>query len=302
MNGDAPGTPFVAVRHHAAMAQSDMPTMRSRRLGNELRRLRLANGLKVSEVAELLECGQPKISQIENGKRGIRQIDLTLLLDRYGVTDEKYRVGLKQLARDIHKVDWWSSQGPLLGDTLRDYLTLESDSELMRSYEPALVPGLLQTEAYMRQLFTASVPKERVDTLVDTRLRRKELLEKHPEFRLRAIVDESALVRIAGPSALVEEQLLHLHDVGRLPAVTLQVLPSGAKFAYNQLQPFSLFRFRGEPSIEVAWLEYLTGGTLLEQHSDVQAYSAMWDELTATALSPSESRRLIKELAKEDAS
>ncbi|WP_344022536.1 helix-turn-helix transcriptional regulator [Streptomyces luteireticuli] len=284
------------------MAQSDMPTMRSRRLGNELRRLRLANDLKVAEVAEILECGQPKISQIENGKRGIRQIDLTLLLDRYGVEDDQYRVGLKQLARDIHKVDWWSYQGPLLRDTLRDYLTLEADAELMRSYEPALVPGLLQTESYMRQLFTASVPKERVEALVETRLKRKELLENHPDFRLRAIIDESALIRIAGPTALVQEQLLHLHEASQLPTVTLQVLPLRAKFAYSQLQPFNLFRFRGEPSIDVAWLEYLTGGTLLEQRSDVQAYAEVWDELTAAALSPSESRRLIKGLTKESAS
>ncbi|WP_372405982.1 helix-turn-helix domain-containing protein [Streptomyces luteireticuli] len=281
------------------MAQSDMPTMRSRRLGNELRRLRLANDLKVAEVAEILECGQPKISQIENGKRGIRQIDLTLLLDRYGVEDDQYRVSLKQLARDIHKVDWWSYQGPLLGDTLRDYLTLESDSEVMRNYEPALVPGLLQTEAYMRQLFTAVLPVERVEMMVTTRLKRKELIEKQPDFRLRAIVDETALRRLPWPGDLIREQLQHLCDVGHLANVTLQVLPLKARFINHQMQPFVLFSLRGEPAIDVAWLEHMTGGTLLEQRTDVRAYAQLWAELTAYALSPHESQRLIEDIAKE---
>ncbi|MFI9723102.1 helix-turn-helix domain-containing protein [Streptomyces sp. NPDC052396] len=280
------------------MAQSDMPTMRSKRLGNELRRLRLANDLKVSQVAELLECGQPKISQIENGKRGIRQIDLTLLLNRYGVDDEVYRRSLKQLARDIHKVDWWSSQGPLLRDTLRDYLTLEADSEQMRNFEPALVPGLLQTEDYMRQVIRDSAPKENIEALVATRLKRRHLLEQE-DFRLRVIVDEVGLHRIPGAGALAAEQLQHIRSMAALPNVTLQVLPVQAKLPVNQLLPFVLFTFRGEPSIDVAWLEHMTGGTLLEQRRDVQVYSRMWDELTAAALSPSESRRLITKLIKD---
>ncbi|MGO4754648.1 helix-turn-helix domain-containing protein, partial [Streptomyces sp. 2MCAF27] len=67
------------------MTQSDMPTMRSRRLGSELRRLRVEAGLRVQDAADALECGHPKISQIENGKRGIRPLDLTVLFKLYGV-------------------------------------------------------------------------------------------------------------------------------------------------------------------------------------------------------------------------
>ncbi|MEV5506697.1 helix-turn-helix domain-containing protein [Streptomyces orinoci] len=281
------------------MAQSDMPTMRSKRLGNELRRLRVANDLKVSQVAELLECGQPKISQIENGKRGIRQIDLTLLLDRYGVTDESYRQGLKQLARDIHKVDWWSSQGPLIHDTLRDYLTLEADSDVIRVYEPALIPGILQTEAYMRELFAARAPAGRLEALVETRLRRKQLLDDPGGFAFRVVVDEPAFHRLMSSRTLKREQLRHLDEVSRHPNVTLQVLPLKAKFPIDQFGAFSLFTFRGESSIDVVWLEHMTGGTLLEQQSDVHAYTRAWEELTAAALSPSSSRRFIGALIEE---
>ncbi|MFG2182095.1 helix-turn-helix domain-containing protein [Streptomyces abikoensis] len=281
------------------MPQSDMPTMRSKRLGNELRRLRVAGGLRVSQVAELLECGQPKISQIENGKRGIRQIDLTLLLDHYGVEDAKYRQSLKQLARDVHKVDWWSSQGPLIHDTLRDYLTLEADSELVRGYESTVIPGLLQTEAYMRRLFTLVQPSERVDALVDARMKRKELLEQHPGFRLSVVVDQLALHRIPGSSEEVAEQLGHLMEAGRRPNLLLQIVPLKAKLPANQYVPFCLFTLRGEAPIDVAWLEHATGGTLLEQRRDVQEYAQVWAELTAAALSPADSRSYLRDLMKE---
>ncbi|MEU3351159.1 helix-turn-helix transcriptional regulator [Streptomyces sp. NPDC037389] len=282
------------------MDQRSLPTMRSKRLGSELRRLRADKDLTVSEVAKRLGCGQPKVSQIENGNRGIRPGDLSALLDLYEVADEKYRQRLRKLAVDVRKVDWWTLQGPLV-DALRDYLMLEADSGLVRVYEPTLVPGMLQTEAYMRQLFASRLSVEQVDTLVETRLKRKELLDDHLGFRLRTVVDETALHRIPGSGAMATEQLAYLERVGRRPNVTVQVLPVKARFPVDQFGPFSLFTFRGQSSIDVAWLEYLTGGTLLEQEGDVQAYARAWEELTAAALSPSDSRQLIRALIEEHA-
>ncbi|UGY91154.1 helix-turn-helix domain-containing protein [Streptomyces gobiensis] len=284
------------------MAQSDMPTMRSKRLGNELRRLRLAKGLKVQDAADRLECGQPKISQIENGKRGIRPLDLTILLELYGVDDETQRANLRRLAKEIHKVDWWSSQGPLLHDSLRDYLTLEADSELVRAYEPMVLPGLLQTEAYMREIFMAGQRPKRVDTLVETRMKRKELLADHLDFRLRTIIDVPALHRINGPAEVVREQLSYLLETGKRTNVNVQVLPLDASLPTEQYAPFTIFSLRGEPPIDVAWLEHMTGGTLLEQRPDVQVYTQTWDEFTAAALSPSESQQYIRDLIKESGS
>ncbi|MEW2549204.1 helix-turn-helix transcriptional regulator [Streptomyces sp. NPDC047002] len=281
------------------MAQEDMPTMRSRRLGNELRRLRVERGFKVQDIADKLQCGQPKVSQIENGKRGIRPLDLTVLLDFYGIEDEAYVASLKRLAKDIHKVDWWSSQGPLLHDDLRDYLTLEADSELVREYSQAVVPGILQTEAYMRRIFEARLPAEKVEPYVATRLRRQELLDAHLDFRVRAIIDVTALHRIDGPREVAREQLAHLVDVGTRSNVHIQVLPLDAVISPEQYTPFTLFSLRGEPSIDVTWLEYLTSGTLLEQRSDVEPYVRAWDEFTAVALSPSVSRKYIRDLIKD---
>ncbi|HEY8983676.1 MAG TPA: helix-turn-helix transcriptional regulator [Streptomyces sp.] len=283
------------------MAQADMPTMRSRRFGNELRRLREEAGFSPQDAADTLECGKPKISQIENGKRGIRALDLTMLLNMYGVTDESYRAGLKKLARDIHKVDWWSGQAPLLRDSLRDYLTLESDSSMVRTYEPNVLHGLLQTEAYMRAVFTAACETpEEIERLVEIRMTRKELLlQTSRDFMLRTIIDAPALHRIEGGPDLFREQLEHLLEVGKGSNVSIQVLPLEASIPMEQHGPFTALTLRGEPPVDVIWLEYITGGTLLEQRRDIQAYSRMWDELTAAALSHSASQQYIRNLLKE---
>ncbi|MFE7484481.1 helix-turn-helix domain-containing protein [Streptomyces sp. NPDC057552] len=281
------------------MAQSDMPTMRSRRLGGELRQLRLNAGLKVQDASEALECGQPKISQIENGKRGIRPLDLTTLLNLYGVEDERQRASLKRLAKEIHKVDWWSGQGPFLHDVLKDYLMLEADSQAVRTFEPMVIPGLLQTEAYMQQQFSVVTSVEQTQTLVQTRMKRKELLDNKLGFRLRAVIDVPALHRIGGAEDVVVGQLEHLIEAGGWSNVNIQVLPVDAALPMEQHAPFTLFSLQAEPPVDIVWLEHLTGGTLLEQRPDVQAYAGAWDDLTAAALSPAESRQYIRELIED---
>ncbi|MFJ2739137.1 helix-turn-helix domain-containing protein [Streptomyces sp. NPDC087440] len=281
------------------MAERDMPTMRSRRLGNELRRLRMEAGLKVTDVAEILECGQPKISQIENGKRGIRQLDLTMLLNAFGVEDEGYRAGLKRLAREVHKVDWWTSEGPLLHDALRDFLTLEVDSDVLRTYEPTLIPGLLQTEGQMRAIFDTGHLAHRADALVEARLRRREILLNPTEFDLRVVIDLHAIQRLQGGRDLVVEQLEHLLREMERPNVTVQLLPYDAAVRPAQYVPFCLFTLRGEPASDVVWLEHLTGGSLLEQRKDVQVYARAWNELTAAAMTPSRSRQYLQDVIKE---
>ncbi|MEU6445012.1 helix-turn-helix transcriptional regulator [Streptomyces sp. NPDC047046] len=281
------------------MAQSDMPTMRSRRLGAELRRLRLEAGLKVNDVATALECGQPKISQIENGKRGIRPLDLTTFFNLVGVDDEQYRNNVRRLARQIHKRDWWSGEGPVLDDALKDFMTLEVDSELIRAYECSVVPGLLQTEGYMRRVFATRWTPEKEEEMVRVRFKRQELLEDEGAFRFRAVIDVPVLHRIAGGRHVVIDQLNHLLEMSEHSKVTIQILPLEAALSMEQRVPHYILSQRGEPPVDVVWLEHLSGGTLLEQRSDVAFYLSLWDELTAAAMSAKQSLDYVRKLIKE---
>ncbi|MDF2258397.1 helix-turn-helix domain-containing protein [Streptantibioticus ferralitis] len=284
------------------MSQSEMPTMRSRRLGGELRKMREAKGLTMGDAAEALQCGQPKISRIEGGLRGIRPLDLDVLMDLYEIDRTEQadlREAMKRLAREIHQQDWWSGQGTLLHDDLKDYLTLESDSSLIRTYETQLLPGLLQTKEYMAEIFRHQRASDEAQLMLETRQQRQGILETNNGVHLRTVVDVTALNRVVGSPDLMVKQLKHLLDMTDAPNVDVQVLPLKTALPPDQYAPYTIFTMRQPPRADYVWLEHLTGSTLLEKEEDLVRYRRAWDDHTATALSAAESREHIRELIKE---
>ncbi|GAB2901302.1 helix-turn-helix domain-containing protein [Streptomyces mayteni] len=280
------------------MAKTQMPTMRSRRLGNELRRLREAAGLTMGDAARELQSGQPKISKIEAGQQGVRPLDLDHLMTLYGVDEAKDRQNLRRLAAQLRQRDWWTSQGPLLHNDLRDYLTLEADSSLIRTYENQLVPGLLQTEEYMDEIFRHQRTESDAKVMRETRRKRQELLESR-QVRLRAVLDVTALHSMVGSARTMADQLDHLLGLSRRRNVNIQVLPLRRSLPPDQYTPYSILSMRGAPQADYVWLEHLSASTLLEQEHHVRRYSRAWDDHTAAAMSPADSRTHIEALMEE---
>jgi transcriptional regulator with XRE-family HTH domain len=270
--------------------------MRSRRFGTELRRLRTAAGLKLPDAAAALRCGVPKISQVENGHRGIFQKDLRTLFKLYGVEDKEAQEALLRLAREIHQVDWWSGDGPLLRSDVTNLLTLEADSDHACAYMTA-IPGLLQTDDYTRSIWRAHQLGDESDVMGQLRRQRQELLATRPQFMLRAVIDATTLHRI--PDDVRRGQIEHLLQMAEKPNVSVQVLPLDAKLRPNQYPPYTIFTLSGKPTVKVVWLEHVSGGMALEQPKDVQAYEFTWNEMTAAALSPHESRKFMLDFMKD---
>ena len=121
------------------------PTVRSRRVGAELRRLRDAAGVTTAQAADLLNCSPAKISRIENGIVSVRVVDLRLLLDRYGLDDREHRAYLERLARESNKRGWWQDYGDTIPPYYTDFIGLEADASYIKTWEPTIIPGLLQT-------------------------------------------------------------------------------------------------------------------------------------------------------------
>ncbi|WP_344568284.1 helix-turn-helix transcriptional regulator [Streptomyces axinellae] len=280
------------------MAHSEMPTMRSRRLGSELKRLRERAGLNMGDAARELQSGQPKISKIESGQQGIRPLDLDHLLNLYGVEDEEERQNFRQLAKHVRTLDWWSAQGPLLHDDLKDYLTLETDSSLIRTYETQLMPGLLQTEHYMSALLQHHYADEEARLMVETRRKRQGVLDEGT-VHLRAVLDASALHSTVGGAEIMVEQMEHVLTTSRHRNVDVQVLPQRRSVTPDQYVPYTIFTMRQAPTADYVWLEHLSGSTLLEREPHVQRYRRAWDDHTAAALSPRESTVYIRKLIEE---
>ncbi|MDT0347031.1 helix-turn-helix domain-containing protein [Streptomyces litchfieldiae] len=284
------------------MAGNVNPTVRRRRLGQELRRLREDRGMTAEEVAERLLVSQSKISRLENGRRSISPRDVRDLCGVYEVDDSKLVEALMQMARESRQQGWWHAFAEL-SPTYSVYIGLETDASSLRVYEPQVVPGLLQTPAYAAAVISGALPEvgeDEVNARVQVRLRRQQRVwEERQPLRLWAVVDEAALRRAVGGPRTMREQMHRLAECSRLPNVTLQVMPFSAGAHPGVNGQYTILEFPEATDSTVIYLEGGTSDLYLEKPHDVQYYSVMYEHLRAQALSPEQTRRFISQLAAE---
>lgn len=282
------------------MASNVNPTVRRRRLGQELRRLREQKGMTVEEVAERLLVSQSKISRLENGRRSISQRDVRDLCGVYEVEDQRMVDSLMEMAKDSRQQGWWHAFGDVPYSV---YIGLETDAASLRVYDPQVIPGLLQTRPYAEALITGALPETAssdIDNRVQVRLRRQERITavENP-LRLWTVLDEAALRRVVGSKLLMREQLESLVEQSQLPHVTVQVIPfeMGAHPGLNG--QYAILEFPDAADSSVVYIEGVTSDLYLEKAQDVQKYSVMYEHLRAQALNVDQSRQFIADLAKE---
>jgi transcriptional regulator with XRE-family HTH domain len=175
------------------------PTVRRRRLGTELRKLRESNGYKLEEVAAQLGVAPSTLSRIETGKAPTKSAYLNQMLEMYGVVEPGQRQVLVDMAREGHRKGWW-----------------------------AAYDDVLQTPDYARAVLGEMFPRhatEQIDRLVDLRIERQRRLDDDPPLDLWAIIDEAVIRRPVGGNQVMRGQLEHLQDMAARPGVTIQVLP-----------------------------------------------------------------------------
>ncbi|MEU3409902.1 MULTISPECIES: helix-turn-helix domain-containing protein [unclassified Streptomyces] len=281
------------------MASNVNPTVRRRRLGQELRRLRELKGMTAEEVAERLLVSQSKISRLENGRRSISQRDVRDLCGVYEVEDKRIVDSLMEMARDSRQQGWWHTFGDIPYSV---YIGLETDAESLRVYEPQIVTGLLQTRSYAEALVRGALPEtsaEEIEKRVEVRMRRQERIttERNP-LRLWVVLDEAALHRVVGSRLVMREQLEHLIELSELPHVTVQVLPFevGAHPGING--QYAILEFADAADSSVVYLEGVTSDLYVEKAQDVQKYAVMYEHLRAQSHNVEVSRQFIAEAAK----
>ncbi|MFF9351529.1 helix-turn-helix domain-containing protein [Streptomyces sp. NPDC014734] len=276
------------------------PTVRRRRLGQELRRLRELKGMTAEEVAERLLVSQSKISRLENGRRSISQRDVRDLCGVYEVEDHRIVESLMQMAKDSRQQGWWHAFGDIPYSV---YIGLETDAESLRVYEPQVVPGLLQTRSYAEALINGALPEappNDIDKRVTVRARRQDRITALEQpLRLWAVIDESALRRVVGGRQVMIEQLERLAELSHLPHVTVQVLPFGMGAHPGINGQYAILEFPDAADSSVVYIEGVTSDLYLEKPHDVQKYSVMYEHLRAQALNVEHTRNFISEIAKD---
>ncbi|MGH3511581.1 MAG: helix-turn-helix domain-containing protein [Pseudonocardiaceae bacterium] len=270
-------------------------------LGNQLRQLREASGITTGAAGHVIRASHAKISRMELGRVSFKERDVADLLTLYGIIDENERGAFLALARRANVPGWWHHYGDILPGWFEMYLGLEQAAAVIRTYEPQLIPGLLQTAEGARAVIQMGFPNASVDDIerrVALRMKRQKVLTQPGAPNLWAVVDEAALWRLDGRAAM-QEQIRHLIEMAELPNITLQVMPfySGAHAAVGG--PFTMLRF-SEPDLpDLVYLEQLTSALYLDKSEDVQHYLVVMDRLCVQAKSPTETVRFLTSTLKE---
>jgi len=278
------------------------PTVRRRRLGAELRRLREAHSLKLEEVAEQLGLAPSTLSRIETGKAPTKSAYLTAMLGMYGVDDPGARKVLVDMAREGHRKGWWSIYDDVLPSGFDIYVGLEAEACGLRSYETDVVHGLLQTTDYALAVLRELRPRdsdEQIRRVVDLRMQRQRLLDQDPPLDLWLILDEGAIRRNIGGTAVMRPQLEHLIQASRWSNVTLQVLAFGSGAHAGLTGPFSILEFPERSDEDVAYTESVGGMIYMEKDREVRLCAEAFDRMRAVALSPAASVELIQHVSRE---
>ena len=278
------------------------PTVRRLQLGNELRHAREAAARTMDEAGVVIERTTSTISRLEHGQTGIRQRDLADLLRSYGA-DPALIEQLGELARNNSQRGRWSGYRRAYPAWFRMFVDMEEDATSLLHFQVEVVPGLLQTEDYVRTVLStalANTADARVENAVQARLQRQAVLTKQDAPRVGFVVSESALRRVVGGARIMREQLEHLAEVALLPNVQLQILPFDAPSFGALMFGFTLVRIPAPGAagpLDFVYLEDYIDARYLDEKDDVEAYTGLWNRLQAAALGPVESRTIVLEVA-----
>jgi transcriptional regulator with XRE-family HTH domain len=287
------------------MPAAEVSSTQRRRLRSMLRQLRGDAGLTQEQVAGEMDWSLSKVIRIETGAVSVSVNDVRALLNLYTVV-EKGRVDeIVELARVARQKPWWYPYRERYSASFQSYLDLEAGAATLKFFQPAIIPGLLQTEGYARAAVAATAfdaeQAERVDFDVEVRQHRQRAIFNQPNPpRILVVLDEATLRRPLGGPATMRQQLLHLKAVQELPNLTLRVLPLVGTVVAGNFGQFIILEFEDEEDPPAVYLEGIAGADQLRaEHRFSDPYVRMFDRLYAAALDEDASTAFIDALADE---
>jgi transcriptional regulator with XRE-family HTH domain len=254
--------------------------------GAELRRLRTEAGISQEDLGQRISYSSSLVGMVETARRAPAR-DFTERCDA--------ALGTGGVLTRL----WPLVSQESLPRWFRPFAEVERTATSIRSWEPLVIPGLLQTEDYARALSAAWQPgdgREVVQQQVNARMERQQLLVRDDPPLLWMIIGEVALRNPVGSPAVLREQLAQLleHEAEH-PKIIVQVVPLNAGAHPGLEDPLVLVTRRDEP--DLAYLEVQGRGQLVESGEEVGRYGLLYDLLRAVALPPDASREMIAGLA-----
>ncbi|MQY32727.1 hypothetical protein SRB17_06810 [Streptomyces sp. RB17] len=277
-----------------------------RRLGGELAKLRMAAGLTQSHAAKTLTASTTKVAKMEGGWVSMRDPDIRALCELYGVRDPGVVGALLELARVDRErrraKGWWDDY--TISGLMQEYVALESAATVIRVWQPAFVPGLLQTPEYVRAVRNTPVAALREgvqpdDDFIAARLARKHRLTDDPPLKLRVVIYEAVFRSIPGGAETAKAQLDELVRVADLSNISLRVFPfsGGAHAGLNG--SFNILSFAAPGAMDVVYVEAPFARRWAEGGEAATSYDNLFQKIAECSLSERESVSLLSKLRKD---
>jgi transcriptional regulator with XRE-family HTH domain len=270
-------------------------SVRQRRVAVELKRLRELALLTADEVAGRLGWSASKVSRVENAKIRLKPDDVERLLGLYKVDGEQRSTLLSLVAADGSR-KWWDAYADILTPDDLTLISFEAEASTALSYEPMVVPGLLQTEAYARRIIymwqsLSNIPPPDMERRLEVRMTRQQVLTSGRLLELTVVIDEAVLRRQIDKRSVMREQLLHLAEMSELPNVEIRILPLVGEHLTSTGPLMSL---RIPDFGDVVYLEdFLTGRLYIDDAALIYQHTLVFEQLSEAALAPDASRELI---------
>ncbi|YCK33032.1 helix-turn-helix domain-containing protein [Actinomadura sp. ATCC 39365] len=258
------------------------------RFGRELARCRKERGLSQRRLADHVGCSPSLVGHIETGSRN-PQLDFAQACDQlFALPDKDYFV---RLCRRIHQ----SPSGP--GWFLRWLEEIEPSAATLRTWDPLLIPGLLQTEDYARAIFRGhrAILEAEVEEQVAARMQRQLILTRNSPPTLWVLLDEWVLRRSIGDPRVMADQLTHLAAVATNHNVTVQIVPADSPCTDGLMSGFVIAELADAPT--TVSVESAGRGEVSAEHELVSLIWGRYDRLRAEAYRPGESLDKIKDAA-----
>lgn len=251
--------------------------------------------MTLTEAAPRLQKTKSALGRIETGETVADVHLVRSMMDLYDQYDE----GMEEMVRAAMVPGWWAAYG--IKD--RGFIGLETEAQAVLTSQIVYVPGLLQTEDYIRAVFSTGKVKrstKQFENGVAARLvRQRRLTTKESPLTLDAVVDEGALRRRIGGPDVMRAQLLHLTEAAKLDTVTIQVVPTDVGAHPGLDGHFTILEFQDDEDPPMLYAEYPTGAVHVEKQDEVKEARLVFDLVRAAALSPADSVALIQRVADE---
>lgn len=248
-------------------------------LGRQIKRLREAKEMKPDELAKALYVSEGLVRSWETGRR-VPQPDHLKLLEEFFDT----KGILYEMREELVKNE-------RLPEYMGRWQEIEEQATSLLWYHPLLIPGLLQTADYAREVMLNSGRHiDEVEEQVQARLERQKILAPENDLVFVVIIDEGVLYRPIGGNKIMHDQLVKLQEFAQQPNIMIQIVPMDVGAYPGLAGGFGIATMDGQ---EYAYVDDALSGDVLERPEEVAIMKRIWATLQVKALQDKQSMELI---------